>query len=1059
MIGWFARNGVAANLIMLVVIVGGFASLMVVKRELFPEFSLDTVLIRIPYLGAAPEEVESGVILRVEEALQGVDGIKELRSTAAEGMASIAVEVRKGASLTRVKDDIRSRVEAIPHLPEATERPIIEELLIQRDVIWIAVFGAASEHALKEVAEKVRDEITRMPGISQAFVRGVRDYEISIEVEENALRNYNMTFDEVVAAVRRGSLDLPGGILRSSSGEILLRVNEEASSAADFGEVIVRSSADGAVLRLKDVATLVDGFTDTPLITTFNGAPAALVLVREVGDENPLLISSAVNAYVADSNVTWLPDGLSMQTWGDSSFYLRDRLRMLISNGLIGFLLVLLSLSLFLRPSLAFFVAIGIPVSFLGTFLIGPYVGISINLISLFAFILVLGIVVDDAIVVGESVFTEFQKSGPGVDAAIRGTNLVSVPVTFAVLTTIVAFLPVFFLPGQLGKFFFSIPMVVIPTLLFSLVQSKLVLPYHLSLCKVGDRSGRDQLNPLSRVQRRIADSLETFITFRYQPVLKVALKWRYLTVAGFIGLFLILIGFMGAGWVRFSPFPTVPSDFIQVFLKLPEGTPIQSTQAALDRISTALDSVVEEDVEADRGNPILQQAQFVGFDPTQSGSNFGFVFVELTKSEVRDSNAKEVSDRWRSAIGTIPGARELTLNADAGPPSGLPVDVRLTGPDFSQLEASSELIKERLAAFPGLRDIRDTFSEGKQEVKIKLKPAADLAGIRVEDVASQVRTAFYGAEAQRIQRGRDDIRIMVRYPITARQSIADLERMWIPTPDGRSVPISEIAHLEWGTGFPTISRIDRQRVIQIQANADKEIADFNQINDSLYGSPDSTTSILQEVQGRFPSVKLVKGGEAKDWEETREALFGGIIFVMLLIYALMAIPFKSYLQPLIVMCVIPFGLAGAIIGHLVTFQAMSILSMLGVIALTGVVVNDSLVLVDRINRIRREEPELPLIDCLIQSGMSRFRPILLTSLTTFAGLIPILLERSLQAQFLIPMATSLGFGVLFATFVTLLLVPCAYAILEDLVDTAAAAVGINRQRRAARSAQSQESA
>jgi multidrug efflux pump subunit AcrB len=1031
MIKWFARNGVAANLMMLIIVVGGFASLFTIKQELFPQFSLDTIVVRVPYLGAAPEEVESAVILRIEEAIQGVEGIKEIRSSASEGIGTVAIEVRKGADVSRVKDDVKTRVDAITSFPAETERPIVEELLIQRDVLWVSVYGDASEEALKEIAERVREDIADLPGVSQAFVQGIRDYEISIEVTESDLRKYQLTFAGVVEAVRRSSLDVPAGSIKARGGEIILRTQEQAYRQRQFEDLILKTSTDGTRIRLGDVATVVDGFTDEPIFTSFNGKPAAVVLVREVGDESPLEISEQVNQYIERAENSWLPGSIEIDTWGDSSFYLKARLDMLINNGLIGFALVMLSLSLFLRPSLAFFVAIGIPVSFLGTFMMAPFIGVTVNLISLFAFILVLGIVVDDAIVVGESVFTEFQHNGPGIDSSIRGAKLVATPVTYAVLTTMVAFLPVFLLPGQLGKFFAAIPMVVIPTLLFSLIQSKLVLPYHLSLCKVGTRKHRDELNLLSRLQRFVADGLEHTIEKVYRPVLHVSLEWRYTTLSAFFAIFIITFGLISAGWVRFSPFPSVPSDFIQVDLQLPEGTPVEQTQIALDRIASALQQLREEDIEAEKGDPVLHEAEFIGFGQGLAGSNRAFYFLELTKSEIRDSGAEDVSKRWRELIGDIPGARRLTINAFAGPPSGLPVDVRLTGRNFEDLREAARFMRDELAALPGLFDIRDTFSEGKREIKMALKPRAEVLGISASDLASQVRAAFYGAEAQRVQRGRNEVRVMIRYPLEERSSLGNLEAMRIRTPAGLEIPISEVAELDIGEGFPSINRIDRRRVINVQADADKAVADFNEINKAIYGEKGSDEGLINQVQERWPGVSLVKAGEAKDWEETSSALLGGVVIVLFIIYALLAIPFKSYLQPFLVMIVIPFGLTGAIIGHWITFQSLSILSFLGIIALTGVVVNDSLVLVDYVNRKRREG--MSVDEAIRSAGAARFRPIILTSLTTFAGLVPILLERSLQAQFLIPMATSLAFGVLFATFITLLLVPTLYLILEDL--------------------------
>jgi len=1040
MIAWFARNGVAANLVMLVIIVGGLVSLRMTKVELFPQFSLDTVIVRVPYLGAAPEEVEEAVVIRIEEAIQAIDGIKEIRSIAREGYGEVQAEIRKGADLTRVKDDIKARVDAISTFPAETERPIVEEMLIQRDVLWLAVYGDAGEATLKEISEKIRDELTMKEGISQAFVQGVRDYEISVEVSEKSLRKYGLTFQEVVDAIQANSIDLPGGSIRTRGGEILLRTNHQAYLGTEFERLVLLSHPDGTNIKVGDVATVVDGFTDDPMITRFNGKPASLILVREVGSENPLRISSQVNEYVNELRQAWLPRGMEVSIWGDSSFYLQGRINMLLENGLYGLLLVLLTLSLFLRPSLAVFVALGIPVSFLGTFLVGPFIGVTINLLSLFAFILVLGIVVDDAIIVAESSFTEFQKNGPGIESSIRGAHRVATPVTFAVLTTIVAFFPVFWLPGQLGKFFEAIPFIVIPTLLFSLVQSKLVLPYHLSLCRVGDRKQREKLTILLHLQRRVADGLEAFVEKIYRPVLRACLHRRYLTLSGFLAIGILCIGFMIGGWVNFSPFPSVPSDFIQVDLTLPEGSSIDQTEKAIDRLNRALQEIRREDIEAGKGDPLLHHTFLVGFGEDANATNRAFALVELSKSEVRDSDADEIADRWREKIGAIPGARKLIFNASAGPPSGLPIDIRLTGPDFNDLRSAAREIREELETYRGVFDVRDTFAEGKKEINLRLKEEAALLGLTSATLGSQVRSAFFGAEAQRIQRGRHDVRVMVRYPMEERTSQGALENMRIRAPGGSAVPISEVAELNLDEGFPTITRIDRQRVINIQADVDKDVAGFKDINERIYGaqgkffgkSEKKESSIIEKIERNYPGVTLVKGGEAKDWEETKASLYGGVILVAFLIYSLLAIPFRSYLQPFLVMAAIPFGVTGAILGHMVTGQSVSLLSLLGIIALSGVVVNDSLVLVDYVNRQRRDG--LPMMVAVWESGAARFRPIVLTSLTTFVGLIPILLERSLQAQFLIPMATSLGFGILFATSITLILVPAIYLIMEDMI-------------------------
>ena len=1046
MIAWFTRNGVAANLVMLILVIGGIASYLTVKRELFPQFSLDIVTIRVPYLGASPEEVEESVIIRIEEAIQSIDGIKEISSVAQEGYGSVTATVEKGYELAKVKDEIKTRVDAITTFPVDTERPIVDEPLIPKEVIRISVFGDASEREIKKIADRIRNELVEFDGISQAEVQGVRDYEISIEVSENTLRNYNLTFDQVVQAVRGGSVDLPGGLIKAEGGEISLRTNEQAYIGTDFSEIILLTNPDGGKIRLGDIATVRDGFSEQDIITKFNGKLAAIILVKEVGSENPLEISELVYDYVENASETWMPDGVELEAWSDSSFYLQGRIDMLLENGIIGFLLVLVTLAIFLRPSLALFVAIGIPVSFLATIAIAPALGITINLLSLFAFILVLGIVVDDAIVVGESVFTEFQTNGHGVESAVKGAERVSMPVTFAIITTAVAFIPVFFLPGMVGKFMYVIPIVVIPTLLFSLVQSKLVLPYHLTLCHVGDREGREKLNPISKLQRRFSDGMERFIQNVYMPILDKALSFRWLTLSLFLFALATSIALVAFGAIRFVFFPNVPSDYIFLELKMAEGTPLPETQKAMERIDRAIDEISTEQIDQGSIDPVRNKSVFIGYSVVSggpgpasmsSGANVGSIIIELSKAELRDSNADEIARIWREKVGEIPGARKLNFLSSASGPVGLPVDIRLTGRNFGDLKAASMEIQEELKQFEGLLDIRDTYSEGKRELKVTLKDDARPLGLTAGDLGRQIRYAFYGAEAQRVQRDKEDVRVMIRYPKDERESLGNLESMRIVAPNGSRIPISEIADIEYGTGYPSISRLNRKRIINVQADADKAVANSDDISSSLYGKfPGDPDSILGRVLQKYPGVASVKGGEAKDMEESAPAIIGGMLLVLVMIYALLAIPFKSYLQPLIVISVIPFGIGGAIYGHLINFQNlgtpqdMSLLSLLGIIAMSGVVVNDSLVLVDRVNRLRNQG--MSVFDAVHVGGSQRFRAIILTSITTFVGLVPILMEKSLQAQFLIPMATSLAFGVLFATFITLLLVPCTYLILED---------------------------
>ncbi len=1034
MIAWFARNGVAANLLAIILAAGGLIMSFGIKLELFPQFSLDVVLVAVPYPGAAPEDVEDGICLRIEEEIQDIQGIKKITSTAAEGMGTVVAEVERGFPPEKILDRIKVRIDAIDNFPEEAEQPVVELPEIERDTITIAIAGDLDERTLKAIAERTRDEITLLPGVSSAEVTGVRDFEISIELSEARLREYGLTFADVASTLRAASLDLPGGTIRAEQGEILLRANTLAKDREALGAIVLLATPEGAILRLRDVATIVDGFTPDPLLTRFNGKPAAMIRVFEVGDQNPMEISRQIRSYVAEQKLR-MPEGVEIDVWRDFSIYLKDRLNLLINNGVIGFLLVLLVLTLFLRPMLALFVSIGIPISFLATIFVMPSLGLTINLVTLFGFILVLGIVVDDAIVVGESVFSEFQKAGPGVDSAIRGTNRVAIPVTFAVLTTVVAFAPIFFVPGTFGKLFFGIPAVVIPTLLFSLVQSKLVLPYHLSLCRVGQRD-RDEIGGLRRLQLTVADSLERFVERVYRPVLAWALSWRYLTVALFVATLSLAVGIIGAGWVRSIFLSPVPSDYVVALLNMPEGAPYQMTRANTERLAGALEEVRAELAEEGVADPVrhlsitLGGAQFQGGGPggsqdSSSNTGQGEISLELVDPDIREISAPDLADRWRDKVGQLPGVRDLTFQAEAANPAGNAINIQLTGPDFDTLTAAGDRIKEKLRTYAGIFDVRDSYSAGKDEINLRILTSARAAGFSQIDLARQVRGAFFGDEVQRIQRGRDEIKIMVRYPEAERDSLAALENLWIRNGAGEPMPIRSAARLEMGEGFAEITRIDRRRAVNVFADADDAVVN---VDDALADLRETT---LPGLRGDFPSVNVSFEGESREQRDIRASMGRGAVLAALVIYALLAIPFRSYLQPLIVMSVIPFGIVGAIGGHWITGQDFSILSLLGLVALSGVVVNDSLVLVDYINQQVREGK--PLLAAVRESGARRFRPVLLTSLTTFVGLIPILLETNLQAQFLIPMATSLAFGILFATLITLFLVPAIYLSLEDV--------------------------
>lgn len=1073
MIRWFARNGVAANLLALVIVAAGLFMAVTMRMELFPEFDLDAVSVQVPYPGAAPEEVESGIVEIIEERIEGIEGIKKITSIAAEGFGNVMVEVERGYDAGDIADKMKVRIDAIDNFPEQAEEPTVEEAILKRDTIALAIYGEVGERTLKELGEEVRDELLRRPNITQVEISGVRDYEISINVREEVLREYGLTFSQVVDAVRASSIDLPGGRIKSEGGEILLRTTGQAYVGDEFRDLVLITRPDGTHLTLGEIADVDDGFVDDYLATEFNGQPAIVLQVFAVGDQSVLKIAEDVKQFAKDMQPK-LPEGVSITTFRDWSYYLKGRLMMLIENGIIGLMLVMAVLTLFLRPSLAFWVALGIPISFLGALLVMPFAGVSINLASLFGFILVLGIVVDDAIVVGESVFTHFQKRGPGVESSIAGAEAVAIPVTFAVLTTVVAFIPILMLPGFMGKFFYPIPIVVIATLLWSLVQSKLILPHHLTYCNVGSGK-REKINWLQRQQRAVADGLERFIDNIYRPLLARAMNRRYLTMTCFGASLVIAIGLVASKHISFVFIPPVPSDYIVAKVEMPEGASVDSTKRAVAQMLEGLGKLRRETQEKGYGDPFENSVVTIGSTAFEGGgpagmestgirSNVGEVALELVKSEERvgggtidELSAPNLGERWRELVGPIPGAKEVSFRYYAAGGAGSPVDIQLSGRSFEVLQQASEDSKEHLATYEGLYDIKDNYSGGKRELKIDVKPSGEMLGFSQLLLGRQVRQAFYGEEAQRIQRGRDDVKVMVRYPPEQRVSLDNLQDMYVRAPDGREVPFEEVATAELGQGYPRITRVDGNRVINVRAEANKLTADLGGIKRELadeggFSFRDNLAKLLRHIPGlnalldepvpnepgflpslqeKYPGVVWSFEGESREQAESNKSLMLSGLLVLFLIYVLMAIPFKSYSQPAIIMTAIPFGLVGAIFGHMLMGRPLSFLSVVGIVALSGVVVNDSLVMVDYINRQRRAGVSLK--EAVWEAGAARFRPIILTSLTTFVGLVPILLEKSLQAQFLIPMAVSLSFGVLFATAITLLLVPCVYLILEDI--------------------------
>jgi len=1033
-IRWMAENHVAANLLMLVFVVGGLLLGPKVKQEVFPEVSLDWISVSVPYPGAGPEEVEEGILLKVEENLTGVDGIKQIKATAAEGVGTVMVEIQTGMDPDKVLQEVKSEVDRITTFPLDAEEPIISKVLNRREVISAVVYGELSERSLREWAESVRDDLLTHPEITQVDLGGVRPFEISIEIPEENLRRYNLTLEQVAQRVRRASLDLPGGTIRSAGGEILLRTKERRYFGPEYGDIVVLTNADGTQVRLRDIAEVRDTFQETDTFATFDGKPAAMVKVFRVGEQKPTEISEIVKKYVEEKAAA-LPPTVKIATWNDTSELFESRMHLLLKNASFGLVLVFLVLGLFLEIRLALWVMLGIPISFLGTLFLMPALGVSINMIALFAFILALGIVVDDAIVVGENIYEHRQIGQPYLPAAVAGTQEVGIPVVFSILTTVAAFAPLIFVSGTMGKFIKVIPLVVITILMVSLIESLFVLPAHLALGRRREASG-GVLGRIDRLRRRFGALLDRFIGGPYRRTLELCLRLRYLTAAVAIAILLLSVGVLGGGLLKFTFMPEVDGDVITASIQMPRGTPAAETARIQKYVEEqAMATVAEFDGQRPADQTILRNLYSVvggtiaeggpGPGSTASGAHLSDLALFLTKSEERGIPAADITSAWRRRVGEVPGVESIVFKSNLVR-MGANIDVQMAHEDFSVLAAAAERIKAELAKYPGVGDIEDSYARGKRELKIRLKPEARTLGITEEELGRQIRGAFYGAEALRLQRGRNEVKVMLRYPEADRHSLWDLEAMRIRTPQGGEIPLERAAWIEEGRGFSEINRTDRKRVINVTASVDSKLANAQEILGEL------KQGLLVQLVHDYPGLKFNLEGEEKERRESMESMKSGFLLALFAIFALLAIPFRSYSQPLLIMAAIPFGIVGAIAGHLIMGFNLSILSMFGIVALSGVVVNDSLLLIDRINTNRRHGGE-DLTQALVDAGQRRFRPILLTSLTTFFGLMPMILETSVQAQFLIPMAISLGFGILFATGITLLLIPVLYLILEDV--------------------------
>ena len=1046
---WFTQNHVAATLVAILFVVAGAAALLTgrVRREVFPEVAPNLVTVQVVYPGATTAEVEQGVCLRVEEAVEGITGVDKVTSSANEGAGLVVVETLQDADLDRVLADVKDRIDAIPNFPADIEEPVVSRLVNRKEVISVTIHGDADERTLKRLAEEARDALAGLPEISQIELAAVRPYEVRIEVSEDALRRHKLTFDDVARAVRRSSLDLPGGAIKAASGQTLLRVQGQLYRGEEFAAIALLTGPDGTRLTVGDVATVVDGFAEDDLEARFDGKPAALLRVFRVGEQDAIAITAAVKRWVEDVGRKLLPPGVQMDTWRDESIILKGRIDLLTTNAMQGLVLVFVILALFLQLRVALWVAVGIPVSFLGAVALMPALGLSVNMISLFAFLLVLGIVVDDAIVVGENVVLQRQAGASPLLAALRGSREVRSPVFASVLTTVAAFLPmVFAVPGSDAQIWRVIPLVVIPVLLISLLESQLCLPAHLARLAPDDPTRRPAwpVRLWLAVQKGFQALLDLATVRVYQPFLELSLRFRYATIAASLALVMLCFSSVAAGWPRFVFFPTVDGDNLVVSLTMPQGTPLRTTGEHLARIERIVRDVCAGfDQRRPAGSePILEHMlASIGTQPYaveqarnggsrdaqfQSGSHLAELNVQLLPSERRDLPSDAILTQVRARVGAIPDAVELQYTTSFFS-TGKDVDVELYHQDPATLQKAVDELLAALRAMPDVKDATTSFRAGKPELELRIRPAAETLGLAQQDLARQVRQAFYGEEAQRIQRGRDDVKVMVRYPESGRRSLQDLDGLRIRTANGDEIPLAEVADAELGRSASTITRVDRKRSLRVSGDIDETDPEASPgaVNARL------SDTVMPALVARHPGLGWGFQGDQKKQADLLRSLAGGFAVALFLIYALMAVPLKSFTQPLLIMTAIPFGVVGAVAGHMLTGFDLSILSLFGVVALAGVVVNDNIVLVDWINQ-RREQHD-SLFDAVRTAGAARLRPILLTSLTTFGGLTPLLLEKSVQARFLVPMAVALGFGVMFATLVSLVLVPALYLVLDDL--------------------------
>ncbi len=1040
-ITWFVDNIVVANLLMILIFVGGFFTLSKIKMEIFPSFAVDVVTVSVFYPGASPENIEKNICIPIEESIQGISGIKKITSNSSSNYGIVAVEIMAGEDVDFIKDEIENSIDRIKTFPNDIEKPIVNQIVRNNQVLFVTLSGKMDEKSLDLLTKKVKDEIDAIEGIDLTEIAINRSPSINIEIDEKRIAQHGISTQDIKNAILKNMIELPGGKIENTYSQKTIRIEQTAYSKKEIGNIALYNNNRDKI-KLYQIADIKDGFDGDDIKPLFNGDPCSYIAVYRVGNQNAIEVSDKITSYI-NKKRNDLPDGIEISSWGDESEYLRGRIDLLVKNAWIGLILVMFVLSLFLKPKLSFWVSLGIPISFLGALWFFPFLDVSINMLSLFTFILVLGIVVDDAIVVGENFYQYKQKGLNSRDSAIQGAYDVSKPVIFAVLTTMVTFSPMLFISGASGSVWKIFPLVVIPILFFSLFESLTILPAHLAHSKENQsrfKFVKKISSQWDKVRSKVNKVLSIIIDDYYSPFLYKCLNRSIATISVFISIIIVVIGLISSGIIKFNFFPGLEADNVRVLIEYPKGTPLNQTEKGVKTISETLEKLeLKYDGKIDNNSGVILNKQIIiGAQPEKaassgrgsssessySGSNLAEIMIELSPGEYRDIKAEDIAKEWRSMIGVVPGIKDLTISTDLFSP-GEDIYFQFTSMNSENLNNMVRDFKVILESYPGVYNITDNTDKGNLEIFIRLSEQAESEGVQIITVSDAVRDAFQDISIAEIRDGRDEVDIILGYPKSDKVSVENLKNLRVEVMPSKFAKLKDIAVIEAKEGFSNINRVNRNRALSVIANVDNNVSNSNDIITSIEKND------MPILLSKYKDVRYSLEGQQREQSENLDSLKNNYVLALFVIFILLAIPFKSYAQPFIIMSAIPFGIVGAVLGHLALGMDFSILSMLGIAALSGIVVNDSLVMMDYINRINSEKNNP--IEAAMTAGPIRFRPILLTSLTTFIGVMPLIFERSLQAKFLVPMAVSLGFGVLFATFVILILVPCSYIFVEKM--------------------------